>query len=170
MSTVPNQVGPETAGRLVEITRVFDAPRSLVFRAWTDAEHLERWYAPQGCSTPFCAMDPRVGGVVHICIRSPEGLDCWCAGTILEFVPPERLVYTLSFSDPDGNLVDTPPPIGDHSGWPRATVVTLTFEDLDRKTRLTLHQSVLESLARRTGAYPSWLSMLDRLGELLAEA
>lgn len=155
-----------TSEREVLITRVFDAPRELVFDAWVDPEHLVRWYAPRGCTTRFRAIDPRPGGTFHSCIRSPDGQDCWCTGRYLEVVRPERIVYTLALSDEDGNPVD-PADAGKDPDWPRETVVTVTFAEHEGGTKLTLHQTVSESLAKRTGAHPSWIEMLDRLGEEL---
>jgi len=152
---------------LVVITRVFDAPRELVFKAWTDPEHLERWFAPRGCAVTFKQIDLRQGGSFHSCIRTPDGHDCWCRGVYREIVEPERIVYTMAVSDEQGNLID-PVDAGMDPDWPRETIVTVTFAEQEGRTRLTLHQTVLESIAKRTGAYPSWIEMMDRLDEELA--
>jgi uncharacterized protein YndB with AHSA1/START domain len=82
-------------------------------------------------------------------------------------VPPERIVFSMCIADEQGNTLG-PVEAGMDPDWPRETTVTVTFAEQQGKTRLTLHQTVLESLARRTGAYPSWLNMLDRLAGLLA--
>jgi len=156
-----------TADRELLITRVFDAPRGLVFKAWSDPEHLMRWSAPHGCTLQFYKFDFRPGGVFLHLLRNPTGHDCLCKGTYREIVAPERIVYTLSFADEEGNFVE-PAEIGADPDWPRETVVTVTFAEQDGKTELTLHQTVLESIAKRTGAHPSWLQMLDRLAELVA--
>ena len=161
------QAAPSATDREVLITRVFDAPRELVFRAWTDPEHLKRWFAPRGCSVAFPSIDLRQGGEFHSCIRTPDGQDCWCKGTYLEIVAPERIVYTMAMADEHGNLVDSTD-AGKDSDWPRETTVTVTFAEQGNRTKLTLHQTVSEELAKRTGAYPSWLEMLDRLAENLA--
>jgi uncharacterized protein YndB with AHSA1/START domain len=152
--------------QMVAITRVLDAPRELVFKAWSDPEQLKRWFAPQGCSLAYVQMDFRQGGVLHQCIRTPMG-DCWAKGFYREIVVPERIVYTLAFADEQGNLVDTSP-VGKDPEWPMETTVTVTFAETNGKTTITLHQTVAESIAKRTGAYPSWLQMLDRLAEDLA--
>ncbi len=156
-----------TADRELLITRVFDAPRELVFKAWSDPEHLMRWSAPQGCTLQFYKFDFRPDGVFLHLLRNPTGHDCLCKGTYREIVAPERIVYTISFADEEGNFVE-PAEIGADPDWPRETVVTVTFADQGGKTELTLHQTVLESIAKRTGAHPSWLQMLDRLAELVA--
>jgi len=154
----------------VLIKRVFAAPRELVFKAWTDPEYLMCWYAPRGCTIHFHTLDLRPGGVFHSCLRTPDGHDCWCAGVYREIVVPERIVYTLALADEDGNPT-APDQAGKDQDWPQETVVTVTFTALGAKeTELVLHQTVSEALAKRTGAYPSWLDMLDRLGEELTES
>lgn len=162
-----DQSSPHGADREVRITRTFAAPRALVFQAWGSAEHLRRWYAPAGCSLVACAIDFRVGGGLRLCIRTPDGHDCWCRGTYREITAPERLVFTLENTDAQGNALAQGTG-GMDAEWPPATVVTVTFSDLGSATRLTLHQTVSERVAKRTGAHPRWLSMLDRLAEDLA--
>jgi uncharacterized protein YndB with AHSA1/START domain len=158
---------PAATDREVLITRVFDAPRDLVFQAWTDPEHLQRWYAPRGCTIRFAALDLRQGGTFHSCIHTPDGHDCWCKGTYLEVAAPERIVYTMAIADQHGNLLG-PVEAGMDSDWPRETTVTVTFAEVGGQTKLTLHQTVSEELAKRTGAHPSWIEMMDRLAEDLA--
>lgn len=153
---------------LVVIERIFDAPRELVFSAWTDRGHLANWYAPNGCQISFKTLEIRPGGVVHSCILTPDGHECWCKGTYLEIDPPKKIVYTMAIADAAGNLM-RPADAGMDSDWPRETTVTVSFVELGGKTKLTLHQTVQESLAKRTGAYPSWLQMLDRLDEQLKQ-
>ena len=160
-----NSAGRPEQEELV-ITRILSAPRELVFRAWTDPARLARWCAPQGCSIEFRQIDPRPGGVFHSCIRVPGGKECWCQGVYREVIAPERIVYSMAVADKDGNLV-TPAQAGMDPDWPAETILTVTFADEAGKTRLTLHQTVSEALARRTGAGPSWLQMLDRLEEEL---
>lgn len=154
----------------VRIERRFDAPRELVFEAWTKPEYLLRWYAPHGCTLQLAEVDVRPGGRFHFCISNPSFGDCWCVGVYQQIVRPERIVYTLATADPTGNIVE-PVTAGHDPRWPRETLVTVTLEKVGRSTLLTLEQSVLESLAKHTGAHPSWLQMLDRLAEVVyAEA
>jgi len=155
----------------VRIIRLFDAPRDLVFRAWSDPDALKRWYAPQGCSLPFCTVDFRVGGAFHLCIRTPDGADCWSAGVYREIVRPERIVSTMHLADEKGNFLEpSQSHLSKFPDWPREMTLTVTFEDLGATTRMTLLQTVSEALAKRTGAYPSWLSMFNRLDEVLLKA
>lgn len=151
---------------LVHITRVFNAPRALVFKAWTTPEHLMNWFAPRGCTFEIKSMDFREGGGFHTCIRNPAVHDCWARGRYQEIVAPERIIFTMEHVDEAGNAIE-PASIGMDPEWPAKTTVTVTFEDLGSQTRMTLYQTVSEALAKRTGAHPSWLQMFDRLAEAL---
>ena len=82
--------------RELSITRVFDAPRELVFQAWSDPKHVMSWWGPRGFTMMSWTMDFRPGGAWRGCIRSPEGLDYWSQGVYREIVPPERLVFTFA--------------------------------------------------------------------------
>ncbi|RYG38513.1 SRPBCC domain-containing protein [bacterium] len=148
------------------LERTFDAPRDLVFRAWTDPEQLVQWFAPRGCSIEFERIDPREGGSFHSCIRTPVGPDCWCVGTYLEIMPPERLAFTMRLADADGNPLDSEG-AGKDSEWPEETTITVTLTEDSGRTHMTLHQNAPEEIARRTGAYGSWIEMFDRLAESL---
>jgi uncharacterized protein YndB with AHSA1/START domain len=161
-----NPSKPTSDGELL-ITHTFNAPRDVVWRAWSDLDYLKRWHAPAGCVIDFVRFDFREGGGFHSCIKNPAFGDCWCVGVYREIRKPERIVYTMAVADQSGNLV-TPATAGHDPEWPAETTVTLTFEERDGKTRLTLHQTVSESLAKRTGAHPSWLGMLGRLDKELA--
>ena len=106
-------------------------------------------------------------GRFHSCIHNPRFGDCWCVGVYREIVRPERIVYTLATADSEGNEIE-PAQAGHDPRWPRETLVTVTFAQVRGGTKLTLEQSVAESLAKHTGAHPSWLEMLDRLAALVA--
>lgn len=157
----------EVKDRQVCITRVFDAPCEFVFQAWSNAEHLARWFAPNGCTVQFHGLDFRPGGTFHSCIRSPQGHECWCVGEYLEIDAPFRLAFTMAIANAQGERV-APASVGMNPEWPAETLVTVTFKDIDGKTELTLQQAVNEALAKRTGAHPSWLQMFDRLDADLA--
>jgi uncharacterized protein YndB with AHSA1/START domain len=153
--------------KTVVIERIFDAPRDLVFEAWTKPEHLLLWFAPRGCTIHFSRIDIRPGGDFHSCIRHPSFGDCWCIGVYEEIVQAERIAQTLAIADEQGRKVD-PVHVGHDPRWPRETRVIVTFDDYNGQTRLRLRQNVLESLAKQTGAYPGWVEMLDRLDELMS--
>src|SRR4051794_25044239 len=98
-----NEAGDAQAGREFVVTRVFDAPRDLVFKAWTEPERLKHWWGPKGFTLFACEIDPRPGGDFHYGMRSPDGRAMWGKWVFREVVPPERLVFLASFSDEQGN-------------------------------------------------------------------
>jgi uncharacterized protein YndB with AHSA1/START domain len=154
----------------IVIARVFDAPRNLVFKAWTEPERLMRWWGPQGFTAPVCRTDPRPGGVFHCCMRSPEGTDFWSKGVYREVAEPERIVCTDFFSDDAGNVVE-PTRYGMSAGWPREALLTLTFAEQAGKTRLTLRHSVGSAPAsEREMCQQGWNESLDKLAGYLANA
>jgi uncharacterized protein YndB with AHSA1/START domain len=164
-----NRFPANSGARLVSITRVLDAPRELVFRMWTQPEFLRRWYAPRRCQLEILGFDFRPGGTFRYRILEPDGSGCLCAGVFTEIVAPERIVYRLFFCDEQGDFV-TARSVGADTEWPDETTVTVTFVEHEQRTTMTLHQTVPESVAKRTGAYPSWIEMLERLSEALPRA
>ncbi|WP_212003816.1 SRPBCC domain-containing protein [Chitinophaga sp. HK235] len=146
------------------ISRIIRAPRELVFEAWTSAEHLQHWYAPKGCIVHFAYTDIRPGGSTLSCIRNPGSTnkDCWCKTTYLEIVSPEKIVCKLQLADEQGNVISSRE-AGMDPEWPSETILTVTFTPEGDNTLFTLHQTVDMTLAKRTGAYPSWEQMLDIL-------
>jgi uncharacterized protein YndB with AHSA1/START domain len=141
--------------RELVMTRTFDAPRALVFEAWTERQHLERWQgAPQGFTVTTEQADIRPGGAFRICMRSPEGVDHWLQGVYRDVVAPERLVFTHTWLDAEGKPGTE-------------TLVTITFAERGRKTELTLRQSGFKSEESRAGHEQGWASTFDRLAEYL---
>lgn len=149
------------------IERVFDAPRELVWKAWTEPERAMQWWGPRGYTTPVARMDFRVGGKFLNCMRGPDGVDIWSTGVYKEIVEPERLVMTDSFADKDGNVVNGTV-YGMPEGVPDEMLVTVTFEDVGGKTRMTLRHSGLPAGFHLDGANQGWNEMFDKLDELLA--
>jgi len=95
----------DSARRELVVTGIFDAPVELVWKAWTDPEHVMRWWGPKGYTSPASEIDLRVGGKYLWCMRSPEGQNLWSTGVYREIAPFERIVCTNSFSDEKGNVV-----------------------------------------------------------------
>jgi uncharacterized protein YndB with AHSA1/START domain len=150
------------------ITRVFDAPRELVFQVWTDPRHITAWWGPQHFTSPTAQVDLRVGGRYLFCMRSPEGQDYWSTGVYKEIVAPERLVYTDSFADANGNAVPASH-YGMGDDWPPALEITVTFEALEpRKTRLTVFQTGVPAGQMRELSIAGMNQSLDKVAAYLA--
>ena len=117
------------------ITRVFDVPRDLVRKAFTEAEPLTHWWGPKGFTTEIARLDLRPGGILHYNMRSPQGRDMWGRLVYREIVPPERLVFVVSFTDAEGNVTRHPM----SPTWPLEMLNTMTLSERDGKTTLTIH-------------------------------
>lgn len=148
------------------ITYLFNAPPELVFNAWTDPKQLKHWYAPDGCTIDFKSIDVKVGGEFHSCIHDPIHGDCWIKGVYQEVIVPDKLVFSMVLSNEHGDLV-TANDAGKSTDWPQAIITTVIFTHIGSQTKVTLHQTVAEIEAKKTGAYQSWFSMFDRLNAIL---
>jgi uncharacterized protein YndB with AHSA1/START domain len=148
------------------ITRIFDAPRDLVWKAWTDPEHVKRWWGPKNFTAPYVQMDFRVGGKYLYCMRSAEGQDYWSTGIYREIIPQEKIVVTDSFADEKGNVVPASH-YGMTGNWPLELLVTLTFEKQGNKTKFTLRHVGLPAgdMFKMTGE--GWNESLDKLADSL---
>ncbi len=143
------------------LTRVFDAPRDLVFNAWTDPRHVVRWWGPHGFTNPVCEVHARPGGAIRIHMRGPDGTVYPMRGEFREIVPPERLVLTTAVDEPDGS--------------PRFEVLhTVTFAEQDGKTVLTLTARVIKETAAAApqlgGMQAGWAQSLERLSAYLTKS
>jgi uncharacterized protein YndB with AHSA1/START domain len=156
----------KTGDQELVITRVFDAPRNLVWKAWTEPEHVMEWWGPKGFTAPIVKTDFRVGGKSLLCMRSPEGEDYWSTGVYREIVEPEKIVTTDSFSDAQGNVVPASH-YGMSGDWPSELLVTVTFEEDDGKTKLTLRHEGFPDRENRDLAKAGWSESLDKLAEHL---
>jgi uncharacterized protein YndB with AHSA1/START domain len=156
--TTADQTKP-LAERELTITRIFDAPRAVLFRAWTDAAQLAQWWGPKGFTNPVCEIDARIGGALRIHMRGPDGSIYPMKGEIREFVPPERLAFTNIALDEAGTPI--------LEGF-----TTVTFADEGGKTRLTLHtraRAVVDKAAGHLqGMEMGWTQSIDKLQVLLA--
>lgn len=159
-------------GGALVIERVFDAPRELVWKAWTDPEMAMRWWGPKGFTSPSCQIDLRVGGKTLFAMQSPDfndGKPIWSTGVYKELVPLERIVTTDCFADEDGNVVPA-----SHYGMPAdiplEMLVTVTLEDVGGKTKMTLRHEGLPAGEMIDGAGVGWNESFDKLAESLAAA
>ena len=142
--------------RVLEIERVFNAPRAVVWRAWTDPDQMARWLGPKGFTGEVEKMEPHPGGSYRFHLRGPDG-DHWAQGVNREVEAPERLVYTWAWADAKGKPT-TP-----------ETLVTVTFAEHEGgRTRLTLRQEGFDSISARDGHRFGWNSAFDCLAEYLA--
>jgi uncharacterized protein YndB with AHSA1/START domain len=150
---------PEDA--IIVISRVVDAPRELVFEAFTDPTHLSQFWGPKWTTAPRCEVDLRVGGAFHIEMQGADGAIYPCTGVYREIVPPERIVYAGTATDDN--------PCG--GGLPPRSLVTLIFTAEGRKTKITIHTR-LGSYADRDAAIAGgfkqgWDDSLERLEAIL---
>lgn len=150
------------------ITRIFDAPRQLVWKAWTDSERVKRWWGPKNYTAPVCKIDLRVGGKNLYCMRSPEGQDYWSTGVYKEIVAPERIVCTDSFADAEGNVVPASH-YGMGGDWPLELRVTVTFEEHAGKTKLTLKHAGIPAGQMSDSTEAGWNQSFDKLAASLKQ-
>ncbi len=142
----------------VTLTRVFDAPRALVWKAWTDPTMMAQWFGPRGFTNPVCELDVRVGGSLRIVMRGPDGNDYPMKGVFREVLKPERLVFTTIAIDNDGN----------HLLEGETTVI---LAEKNGKTTLTLktYAAGLVPVAPKmlAGMEAGWTQSIDKLEELV---
>jgi uncharacterized protein YndB with AHSA1/START domain len=147
--------------RTVTLTRTYDAPRELVWRAWTEPAHMAQWFGPRGFTSSVPELDARIGGNLRIVMHGPDGNVYPMKGVFREVVPPERLVFTNIAIDNDGN----------HLLEGETTVI---LEAQGGKTKLTLHTYAkgLVPIAPQmlAGMETGWSQSFDKLRELLAQA
>jgi uncharacterized protein YndB with AHSA1/START domain len=161
VSNVRTNAARSASERELVITRVFDAPRALVFKAWTDPNHVAQWWGPHGFTNPVCELDARPGGAIRIHMRGPDGTLYPMTGVYQEIVEPERFVFTSAALDAEGN--------------PLFEVLnTVTFAEQGSKTTLTVQARVVKSTAKAApylaGMEAGWTQSLERLKTHLAKA
>jgi uncharacterized protein YndB with AHSA1/START domain len=146
-----NDAGAALTERVLVITRVLDAPRALVYAAWTEPERLLRWWGPHGFTVDAAEVDVRVGGAWRVRMRSPEGEEHTSSGVYRELVPPERLVFTFAWE-------------GCEDGEPgHETLVSLSFAEEGGRTRMTFRQEVFTSVPSRDAHEGGWSEAFERL-------
>ena len=146
------------------VERVFDAPVDLIWQMWTDPNHFKSWYGPKGFTVPVAEIDVRVGGKHLFCMQSPDGkMKMWSTGEFTELVPNERLVFTDSMADENGNVV-SPQAMGMPEGYPQTTLVTVTLERLgEGQTKMVLtHEGVPAQAAG------GWSQAFEKMAELVS--
>lgn len=163
----------ETHGREFSISRTFDAPRELVFKALTESERLVHWWGPKGFTMMNSQLDLRPGGVWHYGMKSPEGFVMWGKFVYREIVAPEKLVFVNSFSDEEGNLTRHPL----SPTWPIEVLNTLTLMEQDGKTTMTIRGGPINATEEEIRTFESGFESMqkgfsgtfDQLDEYLAK-
>ena len=156
------------------ITRVFDAPRELVWKAFTDPERMRQWWGPKGFSVIASKMNLRPGGTYHYGMRAPDGTPMWGRFVYREIAAPERIVFVNSFSDEAGGVTRHP----GHADWPLEMLSTFTFAEEGRGTRLTIKWVPLNPTEAERKTFEAghgsmrqgWTGTLDWLAQYLANA
>lgn len=144
----------EPAERALVITRVFDAPAALVFKLWTDPNHVRKWWGPTNYPATYLEMDVRPGGAWRGCLQSTEtGKELWQGGVFREVAPPHRLVFTFAWDEEGERGLET--------------LVTVAFAEQNGKTLMTFRHAPFQSIAERDGHQGGWTSTFDRLADYL---
>jgi uncharacterized protein YndB with AHSA1/START domain len=151
---------PTQPHKEITITRIVDAPRALVFAAWTDPKRLQEWWGPKGFTNPVCEWDARPGGALTIVMRAPDGADYPMKGVFQEVVALERISFTNIALDTAGNTL--------LEGF-----TTVTFADEGARTKLTVQTGatglVAAAPAMLEGMQAGWTQSLEKLDTLLAK-
>src|SRR5208337_2621629 len=150
------------------VTRVFDAPRELVWKAWTDPKYVMQWWGPKGFTSPVCQMDFRVGGKSLLCMRTPDGQEGWNAVEYHEIVLHEKIVSSMYFSDSKGNKVEAAHYGIEHEAIDDAHDVVI-FEDFGNgQTKLTFIGNETMENAKKSGQVEGWNQILDKVAAVVA--
>lgn len=161
---------PDSTEKELVIVRIFDVPRELVWKAWTEPGEVKQWWGPKGFISPFSRIDFRTGGSYLFSMRSPEGEDYWNTGVYREIDPLGKIVITDSFADENGRVVPASY-YGMGEGWPLEMLATIMFEEQNGKTRLTLKYSGINdiSAADLDNMEHGWNESLDKLADYLGK-
>ncbi len=155
------------------ISRTFDAPRDRVWKAWTERERLMRWFSPKGFSMTSAKLDLRPGGMLHYCLRSPEGKEMWGKFVYRVIDAPERIVLVNSFSDEKGGITRHP----FSATWPLEMLTTTTLVEHGGKTTVTIEWMPLNPREEERKTFDSahegmkqgWTGTFDQLADYLAK-
>ena len=169
-----NDAGTQSQEQQFLMERVFDAPRDLVWKAFTEAERLMQWWGPKGVTMRVATMDLRPGGRFHYCYVMPNGSEMWGIFVYREFVAPERLVFTNSFSDAAGTVVRAP----FSADWPLELLNSWTFTEQAGKTTITMRSVPINATEAECKTFEGAFASLeqgskgtfDQLAEYLAKA
>jgi len=159
MATNESAIAPKQ--KTISITRTFNLPLKTVWEAWAEPEQCKKWWGPKDYTCPHVSIDFKVGGKYLSCMRSNEGKEYWSTGTYLEIIPLKKIVLSDHFADSSGNVV----PASDYGmpgKWPDELIITVTVEEEDGKTKLTLnHEGIPEVM--HDDCVTGWQQSFDKL-------
>ena len=152
------------------ISRIFNAPRAIVWKAWTTPEYVMKWWGPTGFTSPVCRIDLRVGGRFTYSMRAPDGHVAYNGGEFLEIVPLEKIVWLWYFADADGNRV-SPARYGFPDEDREGNIDEIRFEDFGNgRTKLTYTRNdPTATKEEQEGAAAGYCEIFDKLAEVLNE-
>ena len=171
--SAPTNLTEQSVVKPFILSRTFDVPRDVVWKAWTERDQLLQWFGPKGFKMTTAKLDLRPGGTFHYCLRSPDGKEMWGKFVYREIAAPSRIVLVNSFSDEKGGLTRHPMA----ATWPLEMLSTTMLTDEGRKTKVTIEWSPLNPTdeERKTfdgaheGMKQGWSSTFDQLAEYLAK-
>jgi len=150
--------------KTITIKRKMDLTVDQVWKAWSNPETFKQWWGPREYSCPYCSIDFSIGGKYLAAMRNKEGKDIWSTGTYREIVPQQKIVYTDSFADSEGRVVDSG--YYDMPGMPLQLLVTVTVERSGDKTNMTLkHEGIPEEMYE--DCIKGWQSSFDKMEEIM---
>lgn len=147
-----------TAAKEFIITRTFNAPRELVWKAWTDAAALEEWWGPKGCAIEIESLDVKPGGKFHYSMRMPDGCVMWGIFVYRELVKPERIVFVNSFSNEEGDITRA----FFSETWPKEVLNVVTFVEENGKTVMTLRGHPINVTAEEQATFEGMFGSLQQ--------
>ena len=165
---------PSNSSKEFVISRTFDAPRELVWKAWTERDRIVQWFGPKGFTMPIAKQDFRPGGMLHYMMRGPDALEMWGKMIYREIDPPRRLVWINAFSDPQGGL-------GRHPlapEWPQQMLTIATFEEPSPgRTTVTIRWSTIDATPQEQKKFDTghdsmrmgWTGTFEQLEAYLAK-
>jgi len=157
----------DNTGDAVVIERSFDAPIELIWAMWTDPDHFKQWYGPDGASVPVAKMDVRVGGSRLVCMEmhTPGGpMKMWFAGEYLEVITNQRLVFTESMADENGNLI-APSDVGMPEGHPVTTEIRVELAAVGGSTQMVMTHA---GIPKDSPGAAGWTMAFDKLASLVS--
>ena len=158
--TTQNDNATAEKQKTLSIKRTFNLPLTTVWKAWTEPESFKKWWGPKEYTCPSCSINFKVGGKYLASMKGPDGTEIWSTGTYKEIVPQRKIVYTDSFADSKGNVVDAA--YYKMPAMPRQLMVTVSLEEADGKTTMSLqHKGIPEEML--DDCTKGWQSSFDKM-------